>query len=40
MLHGVTGYAEPGRIMAVVGPSGSTLNLDLLVWDFTAIKSG
>ncbi|RVW32036.1 hypothetical protein CK203_097409 [Vitis vinifera] len=29
MLHGVTGYAEPGRIMAVVGPSGSTLNLDL-----------
>ena len=40
MLHGVTGYAEPGRIMAVVSPSGSTLNLDLLVWDFTAIKSG
>ncbi|RVW63359.1 hypothetical protein CK203_060591 [Vitis vinifera] len=30
MLHGVTGYAEPGRIMVVVGPSGSTLNLDLL----------
>ena len=29
MLHGVIGYAEPGRIMAVVGPSGSTLNLDL-----------
>ncbi|RVW68850.1 hypothetical protein CK203_061598 [Vitis vinifera] len=24
-----TGYTEPGRIMAVVGPSGSTLNLDL-----------
>ena len=23
LLHGVTGYAEPGRIMAVMGPSGS-----------------
>ena len=23
LLHGVSGYAEPGRIMAVMGPSGS-----------------
>ena len=23
LLHGLTGYAEPGRIMAIMGPSGS-----------------
>ncbi|CAI9778263.1 unnamed protein product [Fraxinus pennsylvanica] len=23
LLHGLNGYAEPGRIMAVMGPSGS-----------------
>ena len=23
LLHGLSGYAEPGRIMAIMGPSGS-----------------
>lgn len=23
LLHGLNGYAEPGRIMAIMGPSGS-----------------
>jgi ABC-type multidrug transport system ATPase subunit len=23
LLHGITGYAEPGHIMAIMGPSGS-----------------
>lgn len=23
LLHGLTGFAEPGRIMAIMGPSGS-----------------
>ena len=32
LLHGMTGYAEPGNIMAIMGPSGSgkTVLLDTL----------
>lgn len=23
ILHGLTGYAQPGRLLAIIGPSGS-----------------
>ena len=39
LLNGLNGYAEPGRIMAIMGPSGSGKStlLDALAGLFTCI---
>ena len=42
LLHGMTGYAEPGHIMAIMGPSGSgkSILLDTLAGiNFFSLKS-